>query len=91
MGGSWVPWSQAKQVLSTPCGITGLVCVNAQNNGACFDYRVQYLCPPALTPTDPLFTVRRTNPKADGFDNAWIDSEVGLLQGSPSLIILLAS
>eukprot|EP00798_Chlamydomonas_sp_ICE-L_P025654 gene25653-11317_t len=34
-----------------------------------------YLCPPALTPTDPLFTVRRTNPKADGFDNAWIDSE----------------
>eukprot|EP00798_Chlamydomonas_sp_ICE-L_P025651 gene25651-11314_t len=75
MGGSWVPWSQTKQVLSTPCGITGLVCVNAQNNGACFDYRVQYLCPPALTPTDPLFTVRRTNPKADGFDNAWIDSE----------------
>ena len=47
IGGTWTPSDKAGQVLSMPCGITGLVCLQDANNQACYDYRVKYLCPPA--------------------------------------------
>merc|ERR1719189_713967 len=40
-----VPWDQTGLTFSTPCGPTGIVCQNAQNNNRCVDMRVRYQCP----------------------------------------------
>ena len=32
------------QTLSEPCGVNGLYCINAENEGGCRNYEVRYIC-----------------------------------------------
>jgi len=46
-----VDYRQAGQKV-TCSPTTGLICLNAENNGSCLDYRVRFLCPSDNTPPD---------------------------------------